>query len=117
MKKTMTNLKYTCFIVLSYLSLCISCKKERSCDGCINGNRQPIANAGSDQVITLPIDSVLLDGRSSSDADGKISSWRWTKIFGPASFAIIRPFDSVTQVKAFVPGIYQFELSVTDNGG
>jgi hypothetical protein len=76
----MTNLKDICFIILSYLSLCISCKKERSCDGCINGNRHPIASAGPDQVITLPTNTVLLDGKLSSDPEGKISSWRWTKI-------------------------------------
>jgi hypothetical protein len=38
------------------------CKKEYSCEGCINGNKPPIANAGPDQVITLPTDSVSLDG-------------------------------------------------------
>jgi len=117
MIKTLTNLKYTCFIVLCYLSLCTSCKKERSGNGFPSINKQPIAIAGPDLVITLPIDSVLLDGRSSSDADGKISGWRWTKISGPASFTIISPFESITKFKAFVPGIYQFELSVTDNGG
>ena len=56
------------------------------------GNKPPIAVAGSDQVITLPTDSALLDGSASSDPDGKISDpiaigWRWEKISGPASFA------------------------------
>jgi hypothetical protein len=117
MKKTMTNLKYTCFIVLSYLSLCISCKKERSCDGCINGNRQPIANAGSDQVITLPTDSVLLNGSSSSDPDGMISSYLWTKISGPLSFNIVNSTAVQTQVTNLAAGIYEFELKVVDAGG
>ncbi|HET6766136.1 MAG TPA: hypothetical protein VFH08_02015 [Chitinophagaceae bacterium] len=31
------------------------------------------AIAGPDQVITLPADSVLLDGSSSNDPDGRIS--------------------------------------------
>jgi len=34
-----------------------------------NTNKFPIANAGPDQVITLPTDSVSLDGTSSSDPD------------------------------------------------
>jgi hypothetical protein len=67
--------------------LYISCKKETSCEGCAdrNKNKPPISVAGPDQVITLPADSVLLDGKQSSDPDGIISSWLWTKISGPAS--------------------------------
>jgi hypothetical protein len=67
----------------------ISCNKEYSCEGCKENNKPPIAIAGPDQLITLATDSVLLDGRSSSDPDGTISEWLWTKISGPASFAII----------------------------
>ena len=80
-------------------------------------NKPPIAIAGPDQVITLPTDSVSLDGSASSDPDGKISEWLWTKISGPASFNIIKPSDSTTKVKTLVAGTYQFELKVTDNGG
>jgi hypothetical protein len=53
-----------------------------------NKNKPPIAVAGPDQVVTLPTDSVSLDGSSSSDPDGRISEWLWTKISGPASFDI-----------------------------
>jgi len=97
-----------------------SCKKETSCENCrsLNGtNKPPTANAGLDQVITLPTDSVLLDGRTSSDPDGIISEWLWTKISGPASFNIIKSTDSLTKVKALVSGTYLFELKVTDNNG
>ena len=51
--------------------------------------KSPKANAGPDQEITLPTDSVLLDGTTSSDPDGTISEWLWTKISGPASFTVI----------------------------
>ena len=54
------------------------------------GNKPPTAIAGPDQVITLPTDSISLDGRASSDPDGTISEWLWTKISGPASFVISR---------------------------
>ena len=108
--------KLVCYIFL--LSLIFSCKKETSCEGCaIKNNKPPITNAGPDQVITLPADSVLLDGRQSSDPDGMISEWLWTKISGPASFNIIKPTDSLTKLKTLVAGTYQFELKVTDNGG
>jgi hypothetical protein len=94
-----------------------SCKKEYSCEGCKEGNKPPIAIAGPDQVITLPTDSVLLDVNNSSDPDGMISSYLWTKISGPSSFNILKLSDSITKVKALVAGTYQFELKVTDNGG
>jgi hypothetical protein len=110
-------IRFVTFILLIGNVIFISCKKEYSCDECIGDNRSPIANAGPDQVITLPTDSVSLDGRQSSDPDGTISSYLWTKISGPASFTIIKPADSITGVKALVAGAYQFELKVTDNGG
>jgi hypothetical protein len=96
--------------------LFFSCKKETSCEGCNENNKPPIAIAGPDQVLTLPTDSVLLDGRSSSDPDGTISEWLWKKISGPASFDVIQPNNSITTVKGLATGAYQFELKVTDNG-
>lgn len=94
----------------------ISCQKEISRGGS-NRQKPPISNAGPDQVITLPTDSILLDGRSSSDPDGRISGWLWKKISGPASFNINRSADSITVVNNLTAGIYQFELEVTDNVG
>ena len=68
-------LKFVAFVLLAGVLFNISCKKEYSCENCINGNQPPIANAGPDQVITLPTDSVSLDGTASNDPDGKISGW------------------------------------------
>src|SRR6187397_3301926 len=110
-------LRVSSFILLVAVAIHISCKKETSCEGCAEKNKPPIAVAGPDQAITLPIDSVSLDGRSSSDPDGSISNYLWTKISGPSSFNIIKPTDSLTKVKALVAGTYLFELRVTDNGG
>src|SRR6187399_1512868 len=111
-------IKIAAFILIISLVIFISCKKETSCEGCATkSNKPPIAVAGPDQVITLPIDSVSLDGRSSSDPDGSISNYLWTKISGPVSFNIIKPTDSITKVKSLFAGTYLFELKVTDNGG
>ncbi len=99
------------------VTIFISCKKEYSCEGCRDGNKPPIAKAGPDQVITLPTDSVSLDGSASSDPDGTISSYQWTKISGPASFTIITASAARTSIKQLVMGVYRFELKVTDNGG
>src|SRR6185437_6903777 len=84
----------------------------------VNGakNIPPIAYAGSNQSITLPINSVSLSG-SGSDADGTISSYHWTKISGPSSFNIVNASSPVTDVSGLVQGVYQFQLSVKDNKG
>ncbi len=95
----------------------LSCKKEHSSEGCIGNNKLPIAIAGSDTAITLPLDRLMLDGSKSSDPDGRISEWHWTKISGPASSAITYPSDSVIVVKSLTAGTYLFELKVTDNDG
>src|SRR5678809_390901 len=76
-----------------------SCKKELSCESCIGNNQPPIALAGPDVTITLPIDSVMLDGSRSSDPDGKISAWQWTKVSGPASSTIVNATAVTTTVK------------------
>ena len=91
-----------------------SCQKELSCESCIDHNRPPIALAGPGLTITLPIDSVMLDGSNSSDPDGKISGWQWTKISGPSSFNITNANVVQTPVINLVQGVYQFELKVTD---
>src|SRR4030095_13018803 len=111
MKKSLLFLPV--FIAVMYFS----CQKEISCETCIEGSKPPIAVAGPDQVITLPTDSVSLDGSASNDPDGRISEWLWTKISGPASFNIVHANDSVTKVKNLVAGVYRFELKVTDDGG
>jgi hypothetical protein len=111
------KVKYCLSILLTASLFISSCKKETSCEGCKELNQPPIAIAGPDQVITLPTDSILLDGRNSSDPDGTISVWLWTKISGPASFTIDRSTDSITIVRNLITGTFQFELKVTDKAG
>ncbi|HJS55530.1 MAG TPA: PKD domain-containing protein [Chitinophagaceae bacterium] len=89
----------------------ISCKKTPG------ANKPPIAVAGPDQSIILPIDSILLDGSASSDPDGTISEWLWTIISGPASLNIISASTAETVVRNLDKGVYQFELKVTDASG
>jgi hypothetical protein len=110
--------KISAYIILIWIVAFISCKRELSCESCnVAVNKLPIALAGPDQIITLPTDSISLDGSASSDPDGKISAWLWTKISGPASFAIKNTTAPTTVVKKLTAGAYQFELTVTDDGG
>lgn len=97
--------------------LLTSCKKDPSCTECRENNKPPVAIAGPDQLITLPTDSVLLDGSNSSDPDGGIRAWQWTKIEGPASFVIDNATAPKTLVQNLKAGVYQFELNITDTKG
>jgi len=112
-----TIIKFTACTLLLGIVFFISCKKELSCENCKDNNKPPIADAGADQTITLPKDSVMLDGSASTDPDGTITSNKWTKIAGPVSSNIGKPDSLKTIVKGLVAGVYKFELTVTDNGG
>ena len=80
------------------------------------GNIPPTANAGTDQSITLPTNTVSLNGNG-TDPDGTISAYNWTKISGPSAGTITNATSAATSVTGLVQGIYQFELKVTDNNG
>jgi hypothetical protein len=77
-------------------------------------NINPVANAGTDQGIQLPINSVSLSG-SGTDADGTVISYSWSKVSGPASGSITSPGSASTTVTGLQQGTYVFRLTVTDN--
>jgi hypothetical protein len=104
-------------MIIIFFAVNLSCNKEYSCEGCKENNKPPIAIAGPDQVITLPADSISLDGSASNDPDGTISVWLWKKISGPASFNIVNTTTAKTIVRNLDTGIYKFELKVTDDKG
>lgn len=98
------------FIVL----LLTSCKREFA-ESLPIPNEKPVAIAGPDQVIS--VDSILLSGGNSYTNAGKINAYLWTKIYGPDTFNIKHPTEAKTIVNKLVPGVYGFELKVTDNNG
>jgi parallel beta-helix repeat protein len=85
-------------------------------NGAATQNQAPTANAGSDQTITLPSNTVSLSG-SGTDADGSIASYNWSKLSGPSGGAIGNSTSASTNVTGLQQGTYQFVLKVTDNGG
>jgi predicted esterase len=80
-------------------------------------NQPPVANAGKPVTITLPVNSVTLDGSLSYDAEAPIVSYSWTKTAGPVSFGIVSPLSATTVVNSLTEGVYSFTLTVTDNKG
>ncbi|MGZ3949500.1 MAG: PKD domain-containing protein, partial [Flavisolibacter sp.] len=75
------------------------------------------ANAGPDQVIFSPQDTVVLDGSASYSPDGSIIKWRWTILFGPHSGLIKDSNAAKTSVCNLIKGLYKFQLTVTDSAG
>jgi gliding motility-associated-like protein len=78
-------------------------------------NAAPTANAGPDKLISLPTSSTSLAG-SGSDSDGSITSYAWTKTSGP-TVTMANTNASTLLLSNLVAGIYQFQLTVTDNQG
>ena len=105
------------FLIVTITSILLSCKKEYSYEGRVGTDKAPFANAGTDTIIVLPVDSIILNGNNSYDADGSITKYLWTKISGPVSSLMMSPQTPECKTKALVKGIYCFELTVTDSGG
>ncbi|XP_049856046.1 dyslexia-associated protein KIAA0319-like protein isoform X1 [Schistocerca gregaria] len=79
-------------------------------------NKPPTANAGSDQVVSLPQTWVTLDGTQSND-DIKIVSWSWEQIRGPSKALFSSQNSSCTNATELTKGEYEFQLTVTDENG
>nr|WP_262918534.1 T9SS type A sorting domain-containing protein [Telluribacter sp. SYSU D00476] len=79
-------------------------------------NQAPTANAGNDQTITLPTNSVTLTG-SAHDPDGSISSYGWTQQSGPGTAALANANTATLTASNLVAGTYVFRLTVSDNQG
>lgn len=82
------------------------------------GNKAPVARAGGDRTIYLNtgINRVTLNGGSSSDADGSIVSYKWTKVSGPYN-TMMKLNTTQTYSAHMIKGTYTFKLTVTDNKG
>jgi hypothetical protein len=80
-----------------------------------NGNKIPVANAGSDQTMYLPTSSASLTG-SGVDSDGSIASYSWTKISGPSA-TLTNATTSKLTLSNLQEGTYIFRLTVKDNSG
>jgi len=73
-----------------------------------------IANAGPDATITLPTNSTTLNGSGSSNPNGAINAYTWTKISGPAA-TLTNEKAAIATVSGLVEGTYKFKLTVWDH--
>lgn len=80
-------------------------------------NHTLIANAGSDQIIYLPVAYTKLSGTLSSSPNGVIVSYLWSQVSGPNQSTIANPNSQETILSALVEGTYNFRLQIKDNLG
>ncbi|MEX6688729.1 PKD domain-containing protein [Danxiaibacter flavus] len=79
-------------------------------------NMLPVAVVSADSLITLPVDSVSLNGTSSHDSDGYIVSYAWQQVSGPKAYDNVKDVSGpVLHLQRLVEGSYSFALTVTDN--
>ena len=79
-------------------------------------NRPPVADAGPDQTITLPVDSVSLNGLVSDDGlpQGSALTSRWSVVSGPAPVSFADAASALTTATFTEPGVYVLQLTASD---
>ena len=78
----------------------------------------PIAHAGADQTIPIAWNYFpLINATTSTDPDGWVKAFKWSKVSGPSSYYIVEPNAGKTKVTGLVAGTYVFRITVTDNDG
>ncbi|KAM7373452.1 hypothetical protein PAMP_008301 [Pampus punctatissimus] len=77
-------------------------------------NKPPVADAGPEKELTLPVDRTTLDGSKSSD-DQKIATYHWIQTKGPDGVKIENADSAVATVTGLQVGTYEFTLTVTDD--
>jgi beta-glucanase (GH16 family) len=81
----------------------------------VTANTPPTADAGADQSITLPTNSITLTG--SGNDTGIIEAYSWVTISGPDTPTLTGNNTATVTASNLIEGTYVFELTVTDNGG
>ncbi|MEI6086731.1 MAG: T9SS type A sorting domain-containing protein [Bacteroidota bacterium] len=74
-----------------------------------------LANAGPNQTITLPLDSVSLTGLASTALNSTISTYQWAQISGPSIAKFGTPNSGTTMATTLKAGVYIFGLLVINN--
>lgn len=74
----------------------------------------PDVFAGDDRTVTLPTNSLTLDGSATDPDGGAIASYMWTQVSGPNTATFNDVAISDPTVSDMVEGTYVFRLTATD---
>jgi hypothetical protein len=75
----------------------------------------PTVNAGADQTITLPVKSVVLNGKATGNDGATISGVFWEQWSGPSFLKFSNEWDLSTTLTGMVAGTYTLKLLVSDS--
>ncbi|EPB71761.1 hypothetical protein ANCCEY_09163 [Ancylostoma ceylanicum] len=78
-------------------------------------NLPPVADAGGNHTVILPESAIVLDGNAKDD--GSITSYLWTQVDGPSEASLVNANKAKATASGLVEGVYQFLLTVVDDGG
>ena len=80
-------------------------------------NQAPTANAGADQTIILPVDTVNLSGAATDDGlpTGSTLTLSWSKISGPGTVAFSNPNQANTTAQFSAAGSYVLRFTANDS--
>lgn len=81
-------------------------------------NQPPVALAGPNQTVFVPVGVIFLNGSRSYD-DQRIESYTWILISGPSPSSVIinNPQSAIGSVSKLAVGQYLFQLTVKDEKG
>jgi RHS repeat-associated protein/uncharacterized repeat protein (TIGR01451 family) len=79
----------------------------------IQGNLPPIVNAGPNQTIELPLNTVTLNG-SATDPQNSPMTFAWTEVSGPGTATFSNPTALGTNSTFSASGVYILRLTATD---
>lgn len=85
----------------------------------VRKNWSPYAIA-ADRTISVDLSknsTAVLDGTKSYDRDGKIISFRWSRLNGPHPIHFANALRSKTAIYGMAPGVYTLQLEVKDDDG
>jgi hypothetical protein len=106
-------------ILTCFVSVVGGCKKTETITKTIIDTfpiSVPKVYADSSRTITLPVDSVRLNG-SATDPTGEIAAWLWSEVSGPNVAVIQTAGSPSTTISGLTTGVYVFQLMVVDTGG
>ncbi len=79
-----------------------------------NISQLPLVNAGDDTTITIPNNSVTLNGFG-TDPDGGEVIFRWSQVNGPNQASLSSLYREDITVSNLIEGVYTFSLTVIDD--
>jgi hypothetical protein len=77
----------------------------------------PVAVAGPDQTVILPVSTAALDGSGSYDTDGTITGYSWMQLSGNGGVTLAGASQAQATLTGLTAGTYVFQLTVTDGTG